>query len=84
MPRTLLATAAILTMVAASALAAPPPDARPASEILRAVEQRPDFRYLRELEWDEDGYWEVEYITRDGGRVELRIDPRTGQPRTRR
>jgi hypothetical protein len=84
MPRTLLATAAAALMVAMPAFAAPTPDARPASEILRAVEQRPDFGHVREFEWDEDGYWEVEYATRDGGRVELRLDPRSGEPRPRR
>ncbi len=85
MSRAVLATAALGLMlsVSAPALSAPPSDARPASEILRMVEQRPDFSHLREFDWDDDGHWEVEYVTRDGGRVELRLDPRTGQPRSR-
>jgi hypothetical protein len=83
MSRSLLATAALALMLASPALAAPPPDSRPASDVLRMVEQRPDFGHLREFEWDNDGYWEVEYVTRDGARVELRLDPRSGQPRAR-
>jgi hypothetical protein len=84
-----LLTATALSLVLAApalvppALAAPPPDARPASEILRLVEQRPDFRHLEEMEWDDDGHWEIEIITRDGGKLTLRIDPVSGEARTR-
>lgn len=80
-----MAIAAVFGLaVAAPALSAPPPDARPASELLRQIEQRPDFGHLREFEWDDDGYWEVEYVSRDGARVELRLDPRSGEVRPRR
>lgn len=79
-----LPAAAMLALVALPGWAAPPPaNARPASEVLRMVEQRPDFGHLEELDWDDDGYWKVEYRTRDGAKVELRIDPVSGQPRGR-
>lgn len=82
--RLTLPAAAMLALVALPAWAAPPPaNARPASEVLRMVEQRPDFGHLEELDWDDSGYWKVEYRTRDGAKVELRIDPVTGQPRAR-
>ena len=67
--------------VAGVATAAPPTDARPLSEIVRAIEARADFRHFDEIEWDDDGYWEVEYVDRHGRKVELKIDPRSGQPR---
>lgn len=61
----------------------PPAGSMAASELLRQIEQRPDFASLHEMEWDDDGYWKVEYVTRDGGKRTLRLDPRTGSPRTR-
>ncbi len=82
--RLTLTAALLAATLAAPAFAAPPPaNARPASEVLRMVEQRPDFAYLAELDWDNDGYWKVEYRTRDGAKVELRIDPVSGEPRAR-
>jgi hypothetical protein len=32
------------------------------------------------MEWDDDGHWEIDYVTRDGGKVTLRLDPRTAEP----
>ncbi|WP_203075963.1 PepSY domain-containing protein [Falsiroseomonas ponticola] len=82
--RQTLTAALLAASLALPAFAAPPPgNARPASEVVRMVEQRPDFAYLSELDWDDGGYWKVEYRTRDGAKVELRIDPVTGQPRPR-
>lgn len=81
---TLPAAALGAVLLAGPVLAAPPPaNARSASDVMRMLEQRPDFGYLDEMEWDDDGYWQVEYRTRDGGKVELRIDPVSGQPRQR-
>jgi hypothetical protein len=76
----LLITAMILS-VPAIAIAAPPPNARPLSEIIRYIEARGDVRYFDEIEWDRDGYWEIEYIRMDGKKIKLRIDPVSGQPR---
>lgn len=59
----------------------PPKDARKASEIVAQIEQRPDFRYLESLDWDEDGYYEVTYHTGDKAKVEIKIDPVTGKTR---
>ncbi|MDM7947474.1 PepSY domain-containing protein [Oceanibaculum nanhaiense] len=59
----------------------PPADAMPLSQILAKIEQRPDFRYIDDLEWDDDGYYELEYRTKDGGEVRLKLDPKTGEVR---
>lgn len=73
---------AVLPLFAATALAAPPPsDAKPLSEIVRLLEERGDVAYIREIDWDDDGYWEIEFVRTDGGRMELEIDPVSGQPR---
>ena len=59
----------------------PPADAMPLSQILAKIEQRPDFRYIDDVEWDDDGYYELEYRTKDGGEVRLKLDPKTGEVR---
>ena len=61
----------------------PPAGSLPASEVLRQLEQRPDYASLHEMEWDDDGYWEIEYVTREGSKRTIRLDPRTGAPRQR-
>jgi len=50
------------------------------SEILAVVESRDDFRYLEEMKWDDNGYYEVVYHTADSARVEINMDARTGEP----
>lgn len=59
---------------------APPPNARPLSEIVAMVEKRDGFRYIDEVDWDEDGFWEVTYYTADRAKVEIRYDPVSGDP----
>jgi hypothetical protein len=77
-----LSAAVLAVALAAPAFAdRPPEDGMPLSEILQMVEQREDFGWFEEIEWDDDGYWEVEYYTRDGDEREIYLDPRTGQER---
>lgn len=57
----------------------PPTDAKPLSQILQTIEQREDFGHFDEIEWDDDGYWEVEYISKSRSRVRLNVDPVTGE-----
>jgi len=59
---------------------APPEGAKPLSEILRTIEARPDFHYFNEIEF-EKGVYEIDYYTRAGAEVRLKIDPMTGNPR---
>ncbi len=78
------AAALLLTACAAGSAHAqakdrvPPPNSMKLSEILAKVEQRPDFRYVSEVEWDDGGY-EVTYYTADNAKVELKFDPVTAE-----
>jgi hypothetical protein len=59
----------------------PPPDnSKPLSTIVTQVEQRPDFRYVGEVEF-EHGFYKVEYYTKDGVKHKIYIDPETGKVR---
>ncbi len=69
---------AATTLLATPALAQPPEGALPLSEILAIVEAREGVTYLEEIEWDDDGYWDMEFHTANGS-TEVRIDPRTGE-----
>lgn len=53
------------------------------SEIIAKVEQRPDFRYISEVDWDNGGY-EVTYYTSDNAKVEIKFDPVTGETQSLR
>lgn len=72
----------VLALAATASAAPPPTDALPLSEIVRALETQEDVAYIDEVDWDDDGYWEIEYLRPDGRRVEIRVDPVTGE-RTR-
>lgn len=50
------------------------------SEILASIEDRDDFRYLEEMEWNDDGYYSIVYHTGDKARVEINIDALSGDP----
>ena len=74
---------ALILSFPAIAMAAPPPHAKPLSEIIQYIEARGDVRYFDEIEWDKYGYWEIKFIRMDGKKVKLRIDPVSGQPVSR-
>jgi len=76
----LFAASAPLIAQDAERPAIPPQDALKASEIIARVETRNDFRYLDEVDWDEEGYYEIVYFTKDKAKVEMKIDPITGEP----
>ncbi len=59
----------------------PPTNAIALSEIIGLVESQVSFKYIDEVNWDNDGYWEVEYIDDNGRKVEIKIDPVTGKIR---
>ena len=58
----------------------PPDNAMKLSEIISQVEGRDGFRYIDEIEWDRDGYYDVVYYTTDKAKVEMKFNPVTGQP----
>ncbi len=81
MPRLAFAPMALLLLAApAFADPAPPANSMALSQIIAKVEKQADFAHIKDIEWD-DGYYEVEYRTKDGGSREVKLDPRTGEPR---
>lgn len=75
--------AALLALVPAAATAEPPPEgAMQLSDVLAALEDREgdDLAYIEDVDWDDDGYWEVEYRGPDGSETEVKLDPMTGEP----
>lgn len=87
MNRPLVVLLTIATLASGVALAQdrpsplPPENARKLSEILATIEQRNDFRYVSDVEWDDDGYYDITYFTGDKAKVEIKIDAVTGKPR---
>jgi Peptidase propeptide and YPEB domain len=59
----------------------PPEKSLKLSEIIAKIERRDQFRYVDEIEWDEDGVYDVIYYTSDKAKVEIKIDPVSGEPR---
>ena len=59
----------------------PPADGTPLSQMLAQIEQEADFGHFDDIDWDDDGYYEVEYYTTEGREVTVRLDPVTGAPR---
>jgi hypothetical protein len=59
----------------------PPDDALKLSAVIATVEQRDAFHYVSDIEWNEDGYYDVIYFTTDKAKVEMKIDAVTGKPR---
>lgn len=68
----------------ASAQRVPPQGALPLSQIVANVEKTQPVSSFREVEWDDDGYWEVEFIDTQNRSVSIRMDPMTGEQWTRR
>ncbi len=79
MRKTLLAVAAIVGFTAA-AFAQPPQNAKPLSAILAGIEAGGDVAYFDDVEWDDD-HWEITYYRADGGKVEIDVDPVSGEAR---
>jgi len=57
----------------------PPTDAQPLSKILHGLEQEDGFSHFEEIEWGEDGYWEIEYVTTNRVAVEIKVRPTRGR-----
>jgi len=66
---------------AQTAPAVPPENSIKLSEIIAKVEKRPQFRYVGQIDWDQDGYYDITYYTTDKAKVEIKIDPKTGEPK---
>ena len=85
--RLVLAVASVALTFSASAFAQdrpppiPPENALKLSEIIAKIETRDQFRYIDEIDWEDDGYYDVIYFTSDKAKVEIKIDAVTGLPR---
>ncbi|PVA12042.1 PepSY domain-containing protein [Pelagivirga sediminicola] len=82
----MITAALVAALVPATAMAKdtpPPADAMKLSEVISALEERvgDELSHIDEIDWDEDGYWEIEYVRTDGAQVEVKIDPTTGDAR---
>ncbi|MBC8717489.1 PepSY domain-containing protein [Ochrobactrum sp. Marseille-Q0166] len=75
--RTMLA-AAFLTATSVSAFATAPEGAK-LSDIIAKIEQTADLQYIDEVDWNDRGYYEIEYFLKNGAKVEIKIDPKTGE-----
>src|SRR5262245_12303825 len=84
------AAACVLAVLLAASTGAFAQDSRPVvppqngiklSEIVAKIEQRDAFNYVSEIDWNEEGYYDVTYFTTDKAKVEIKIDAVTGQPR---
>ena len=58
----------------------PPANTKKLSEIIAKVEQRNDFRYVKEVDWD-SGAYTVTYYTTDKAKVQITYDPVTAESR---
>ncbi|MER9494174.1 PepSY domain-containing protein [Mesorhizobium sp. M0006] len=80
-----LATGVVVVLAGSTAFAAddsplPPTNAQKLSAVIAKVEQRDGFRYVKEVDWDKDGYT-VTYYTADKAKVEITFDPVTAEPK---
>lgn len=76
--RLFFASALSLVITALNAHAAAPEGAK-LSEIVAKIEQTADVEYVDEVDWNDRGYYEIEYIMKNGAKAEIRIDPKTGE-----
>lgn len=75
--RIALAATFASALIAGSALAQTPTGQMSTADVMQRVEQA-GYTDVRDVEFD-DGFWEVEATGTDGRRVELYVDPRTGE-----
>lgn len=59
----------------------PPEKSLKLSEIIAKIEKRNQFRYISEIDWEQEGYYDVTYYTTDKAKVEIKIDAVSGEPR---
>jgi Peptidase propeptide and YPEB domain len=77
---TLAVMGATPVLAQTSARTIPPQNAMKLSQIVAKVEQRDHFQYISEIDWSRDGYYDIIYYTTDKAKVEVKINPQTGNP----
>lgn len=78
-------TAALAALLLAAPLAVTPALAQqgtgtPLSQILSEIEAEEGFERFDEIEWSDDGHWEIDYEA-NGEEVEIEVDAATGERR---
>ena len=79
--RPIVASAGLASAIlAASSLSsfAAAPQGETLSSIIAKIEQNAEVRYIDEVDWSRRGYYKIEYVRKDGAKVKIRIDPKTG------
>lgn len=77
--RTLIASLILtLSLASSSAFAASPPEGTKLSQVIAKVEQLADVHYIDDIEWNDLGYYKVEYLSKSGAEVKMKIDPKSG------
>ena len=59
----------------ATSISTPPPNGKKLAEILAKVEGRDKFKFISEIEWSQNGFYDIYYYTTDNVKVELHMDP---------
>lgn len=75
----MLASAVSLVTLPALAQSVPPAGALPLSQVVAKVEANQPVRVFTAVEWEDDGYWDMEFINTGNRRTAVRIDPFTGE-----
>jgi uncharacterized membrane protein YkoI len=74
----LILASAILAASSLASLAATP-EGQKLSEIIARIEQSGEVQYVDEVDWNRRrGYYKIEYVRKDGAKVKMKIDPKTG------
>ena len=75
----LILASAILAASSLTSFAATP-DGQKLSEIVAKIEQNAEVQYVDEVDWNHRrGYYTIEYVRKDGAKVKIAIDPKTGE-----
>lgn len=71
--------AAAFVIIAPLSVHAAPPQGTKLADIIAKVEQTPEIDYVDEVDWNDRGYYEIEYYMKNGAKAEIKIDPKTGE-----
>ncbi len=82
--RMIVLATALAAATPALAQRQPPANGLPLSQIVAGVEASQPVQVFTEIEWDDDGYWDIEFIDTGNRRASVRIDPVSGEPWSRR
>jgi hypothetical protein len=77
----ILLTLIVISSVAAAqatSMSAPPSNDKTLAEILAKVEERDKFKFISEVDWSQTGFYDIFYYIADNAKVELHIDPVSG------